>query len=249
MSESVAENRLTKLELMEIVEGLVAGSRIAKAKLWNPYDRIVNDPSYKVRISAPSGGYGPPDLIPDMPLKDVPSLKLRGWGLQKSGDAPVTEEAYQRERERRRTEYVIWGASQLKTFAAGNCSIFAAVALGLLATPGALDRLAGTDLVVEQFNFSSSDGHAFLVVNRSGGRTNADGRLLIDPSSWGSAAFVIDAWYARQRQSSPGSRAVKDVTDTESPFYDPNFQAFLENESFLIPTSFTYQFLSGVPRQ
>jgi hypothetical protein len=248
MSESTLESRLTKRELMDIIEGLVAESRIAKAKLWNPYDRIVNDNAYKAKISARSEGYGPPDLIPEIPLKDVSFVKRRAWNLESSGSGEVTEEAYQKERERRRADYVKWGATQLKSFAAGNCSIFASVTLGLLATQEALEKLAAADMVVEQFNFSSADGHAFLVVNRTGGRTNDSGRL-IDASSWGSGAFVVDAWYARQRQTSPGSRAVKDVTDTASPYYDEDFMTFLRNESFLTPTSFTYKFLADLPRQ
>ena len=35
------DDRLSKAELMDLIEELVTGSGIRKAKLWNPYDEII----------------------------------------------------------------------------------------------------------------------------------------------------------------------------------------------------------------
>jgi hypothetical protein len=91
--------------------------------------------------------------------------------------------------------------------------------------------------VVELFGFKSSDGHAFLVVDRKDG-------VLSRPATWGSDAFVIDQWFARQRKEKPGSYAVKDVTGTEGDkYYDPFFNEFI-SVPMRGPTAFTHALLS-----
>jgi hypothetical protein len=245
-----AEDRLTKRDLMDLIEGVISKSRIRTAKLWNPYDDIVGDSAFKAKISAKSSGDGPPDLIPDVAFKNLSTIQLRSWGLEvrdTSGGTTVTEDVFLGERDRRRVSYVQWGAKWLKIFTSGNCSIFASVTLALLASDDVLTQLP-SGIVIEQMNFASSDGHAFLVVNRSGGKTNEKGQLC-DPTSWGPDAFVVDAWYANQLQTSPGKNAVKNITGKSGDaYYDETFLNFLHQYAIRTPTAFSYPFLAKVTK-
>lgn len=183
-----------------------------------------------------------PATVPDT-IASLVSLGLvekREFGLEKADEgssvATMTEEDFQQERERRRRAYVRWGKDNLGTFVSGNCSYFAAVTVGLLAGESGL-RALPEDAVVELFGFSSSDGHAFLVVNRSGG-------VLGRPATWGAGAFVIDQWFARQRKGTPGSYAVKDVTGKEGDkYYDAFFNTFITT-AMRGPTKFTHKLLA-----
>lgn len=231
-----------KLKLMDAVQDLIAGHRIARAKVWNPYESLTKDNVDVLTIKAVPGSLTQPAPIPDT-IASLASLSLverRKFGLEQAGErATVTtmsEREFQDERERRRRAYVRWGKGETRTFLSGNCSYFAGVTLGLLASEDGL-KVLPRDAVVELFGFSSSDGHAFLVVNREDG-------TLSQPTTWGPDAFVIDQWFARQRRGEPGSYAVKDVTGgTDHKYFDPFFNAFIST-AMRGPTKFTYDLLA-----
>lgn len=255
------DDQLSKRDLMDLIEGLVTDSGIRKAKLWNPYDEIISggaktlsveDEYFKKAIKAPDNQEMPPGLIPDVAFSSTTRVQLGSWGLvlqESSGNVSLGEDAFEKEKGRRRTVYLQWGRERLKIFKAGNCSIFAAVTLGLLSGEKALGKLPGS-IVIEQFNFVSSDGHAFLVVNRSGGTKTPKGTLT-DPASWGPDAFVIDAWYANQKREKldrAGTTAVKNVTGKDGDaYYDKAFLDWLKQYAFRVPTAFTYKIMAAVP--
>lgn len=231
-----------KLKLMDAVQNLIAGHRIARAKVWNPYEALTKDGVDVRTIKAVPGSLTQPAPIPDT-IASLASLGLverRMFGLEKAdvGQTVTTmsEGDFQAEREKRRRAYVRWGKGETATFLSGNCSYFAAVTVGLLASENGLQVLP-RDAVVELFGFSSSDGHAFLVVNREDG-------VLSQPTTWGPDAFVIDQWFARQRRGEPGSFAVKDVTGgTDDKYFDPFFNTFIST-TMRGPTKFTYDLLA-----
>lgn len=231
-----------KLKLMDAVQNLIAGHRIARARVWNPYEALTRDNVEVRTIKAEPGPLTQPAPIPDT-IASVDSLGLverRKFGLEKAGVGgtviTMSEGEFQAEREKRRRAYVRWGKGETATFLSGNCSYFAAVTLGLLASENGL-KVLPRDAVVELFGFSSSDGHAFLVVNRKDG-------VLSQPTTWGPDAFVIDQWFARQRRGEPGSFAVKDVTGEKGGKYvDPFFTTFISTP-MRGPTKFTYDVLA-----
>lgn len=231
----------TKRDLMDAVQDLIKGSRIVKAKVWNPYEDVATDGVVISTIKATPGTPGLPATIPDtiVSYASMGMVDRRTFGLEKAETGKPTgmsEEEFRAERERRRRAYVRWGVAEVSTFAAGNCSCYAAVTLGLLASEAGLAVLP-RDAVVELFGFKSSDGHAFLVVNRKGGE-------LAKPATWGPDAFVIDQWFARQRKETPGSYAVKDVTGKEGDkYYDAFFNKFI-SVAMRGPTAFTHALLS-----
>lgn len=234
-----AERYARKLALMDAVQSLIGQSRVATAKLWNPY-RELTEVDMKT-ITAPPGNVTLPATIPDT-ITSIGSLgrvERRKFGLEKAeSDAATTmsEAEFQAERERRRRAYVRWGKEQVQGFFSGNCSWFAAVTLGLLGSGEGL-RALPADAVVELFGFSASDGHAFLVVNRRRGD-------LDNPASWGPDAFAVDQWFARQRAEAPGRYAVKDVTGkVGDKYFDAAFNTFI-SVPMRGPTSFTHGLLS-----
>jgi hypothetical protein len=84
-------------------------------------------------------------------------------------------------------------------------------------------------------------------VNLAQDQTKPNGSLY-DATSWGPGAFVVDAWYANQKQEKPGSNAVKNVTGQDGdPYYDKKFLQRLSQFSFRRPTAFTYTFVASVP--
>lgn len=252
MSENVSEKTVEppkderyarKLALMDAVQKLIADSRIVKALVWNPYEDLTRGNVEWKSIKAVPGEVTLPATIPDT-IPSLASLKLverRKFGLEKADEreavTTMTEEDFQAERDRRKRAYVRWGKDQVGTFVSGNCSYFAAVTVGLLASEKGLEVLP-RDAVVELFGFSSSDGHAFLVVNRNGGE-------LGKPATWGPDAFVIDQWFARQRRGTPGSYAVKDVTGKAGDkYFDAAFNAFITT-AMRGPSAFTHALLSN----
>lgn len=228
-----------KLALMDAVQSLIEHSRVATAKLWNPYKELTDVDV--TTIKAPPAEVPLPATIPDTvtSIGSLNRLERRKFGLEKAeSDAPTTvsDGEFEAERERRRREYVQWGKDHVRGFFSGNCSWFAAVTLGLLASGEGLTALPA-DAVVELFGFSSSDGHAFLVVNRRGGD-------LDKPATWGPDAFAVDQWFARQRAGTPGRYAVKDVTGKAGDkYFDAAFNTFI-SVPMRGPTSFTHGLLS-----
>jgi hypothetical protein len=242
VTESVPE-KPTKQDLMDAVQRLIASSRIVRAKVWNPYEELTRGNVDPKTIKAEPGSVTLPATIPDTipSIASLGRIERRKFGLEQAGEGStvisMSEEDFQKERERRRRAYVRWGKDNLGRFVSGNCSYFAAVTLGLLAGEDGL-RVLPEDTVVELFGFAASDGHAFLVVDR-----DRDGGELGRPATWGPRAFAIDQWFARQRAGTPGSYAVKDVTGAEGEYVDPDFNRFV-TQAMRGPTRFTHALLA-----
>src|SRR5438105_80466 len=109
------DGQLTKRDLMDLIEGLVTDSGIRKAKLWNPYDEIIGggaktlsgeDETFKKSIKASDNQEMPPSLIPDVAFSSTTRVQLGSWGLvlhESSGNVSLGEEAFEKEKGRRRT--------------------------------------------------------------------------------------------------------------------------------------------------
>lgn len=107
-----------------------------------------------------------------------------------------------------------------KTPAIGTCLDICCLAVALLGSQfRALFNPTSTIEVVLMATMGEA-AHALIVVDRA-----QDGTLS-DHATWGPNAFVVDQWYALQRNGLPGSRAVKDI-DPNGAFYDPSFIPFL----------------------
>jgi len=239
---------VTKRDVMDAIqEAITKHSRLSVAKLWNPYEYLATDGVKKATIEAPKEKSldVPETITDDVVISTLTRQQALAYGLRKAeSPAEVTAEQLEKERDRRRVAYVRFGTERLGSFAAGNCSFFAAATLGLLSSR--VSALLPKDAYVELFGFWSADGHAFLVVNRAGGLDNVGmgTGTVADPASWGAGCFVIDQWYARQLQETPGCYAVKDVTGTEGDkYYDPAFIKFI-SVRMRAPTRFSYGLLA-----
>jgi hypothetical protein len=128
--------------------------------------------------------------------------------------------------------YLQWCRTNYPSFKGGNCTYIAGVTVGWLAGNTGLIPAGAR---VEQFNLSSGgQGHAFVVIGRA--KDSDPGKL----ASWGSDWFIIDQWYARQRVTPPGTKAVKDFTPA-SDFYDSGFEKFITEGVITKGPSFTIE--------
>jgi hypothetical protein len=113
------------------------------------------------------------------------------------------------------------------------CYDFSGVVIGALRSAQAL-RLAAanpgiTRLELFHAGIEKESDHAFVVVNRSPVSSPTDLK------TWGDDAFIIDAWYAAQRDTAEkaGSCPVKDIT-SGSEFFDPDYLKWLASEPLTV---------------
>ena len=173
--------------LAERVQQAVAGSRLARGNAY-----VLNATG-----GASDGGPGvkPPSVL--VARYDYDKLKLLP-------EEHLKKEPNLEQREAAFSQYLKWGTEQLKKKDPfiGQCDDFAAATIAMLRAVMRLPEPPSVELCGAKFTIAS--GHAFVVVGRNG---IGD---VTDPSTWPAGAFVVDQWYAVQRQSE-GVNAVKTV--------------------------------------
>src|SRR5260370_37184741 len=184
-------NPAAKIEFMEAVQGATEQTGLSTAKVWNPWTSVLDERVSTKDVVAAVGSVAVPDVIADgRTFTSLRGVEKIAFGSAARLDGPVTASNFGEARQRLRRAYLEVGAASYKKLAGANCTLFACSAIGLLADQVGLVP-PGT--VVELFNLlGASSGHAYVVVNRTGGTTE-------DPATFGPDAFIIDQWYARHR--------------------------------------------------
>ncbi|NUW32998.1 hypothetical protein HTZ77_16365 [Nonomuraea sp. SMC257] len=217
MSESPSHSANPRMERMQRVQTAIEKTRMATAKLWNPWETVVEKGVEINKIKAPAGGGQVPETIPpSRAFTDYGSLKLRLLAKSVDIDTP-TAQNFADIALKLKDKYVEVGRTNYRTLDSANCTLFACCVLGMLADDS---RLLGKGVKVELFNLVEStgaSGHAYVVVGRADGDPQ-------DVDSYGHDCFFIDVWYARQRRTEPGTRSVKAATpDDAAGFWDETF--------------------------
>ncbi|WP_326559029.1 hypothetical protein [Micromonospora sp. NBC_01796] len=215
MTEAVHTVVKTKAQIMAGVEEAISSSVLASVVVANPWNTLNQN-----NLVTQSGytAWAPSLVGPGAQLKPLGAQIKLGLdpGLRDKTDAEI---------------YAAMGKAYLRV---GKERLLAAkkgVCLGtcvdicclVVAHLGSMFRELFNPTSTIEVCFMATPGeasHALIVVDR------AQGSALGDHSTWGPDAFVIDQWYALQRNSAPGSRAVKNV-DPQGDFYDPGFIPFL----------------------
>lgn len=215
---------LSKIEVMRKLQDALSETAIVKAKIWNPWDDACEEGIDLKEIQGKPELTAAPTTIPEdatfqgLKLVTKSAYVARYRELSKSMDVDLTAQTFDGAKILLKTGYLQWGRSNWRVVTGGNCTYLAGVTIGFLSDNS---KLVPEGATVEQFNLlARGEGHAFVVIGRDPQSTPA---IL---ATWGDKCFIVDQWYARQRVTSPGIFAVKDLTEG-SPFYDPAFLKFI----------------------
>ncbi|MBN6056814.1 hypothetical protein JYK22_33110, partial [Nonomuraea sp. RK-328] len=217
MSENPSHPANPRLERMQNVQAAIEKTKMATAKLWNPWETVVEVGVDINKIKTPAGGGQVPETIPlGRTFADYGGVKLKL--LAKSVDVETpTEQNFADIALKLKDKYVEVGRTNYRALTGANCTLFACCVIGMLANE---PQLLGKGVKVELFSLIEStgaSGHAYVVV----GRADCDPQ---DVDNYGPDCFFIDVWYARQRRTEPGIRAVKAATqDNAAGFWDEHF--------------------------
>jgi hypothetical protein len=228
-----------KVAAMTALQQALAETRIATAKVWNPWAEVCETGIDRTEIQGTPGLTAAPQTIPeDQTFASFTGAQKRVYAgrmrqLAKDFELELTEDTLATAKLLMKTEYLQWGRANWKGFAGGNCTAFAGVTAGFLAENM---KLVPSGATVEQFNLSEGgQGHAFLVIGRD--PSSKPGT----PATWGDKCFIVDQWYARQRVSAPGKYAVKDSVGSTSDFSDEAFWKFLSTGRISRGPAYTYE--------
>ena len=233
---------LSKAEVMRKLQEALSETAIVKAKIWNPWDDACEEGIDLKEVQGVANLTAAPTTIPedtrfgDLKLVTKAAYVARYRELSKSMDVNLTAETFDSARLLLKTGYLQWGRANWRGVTGGNCTYFAGVTIGFLSDNS---KLVPEGATVEQFNLlARGEGHAFVVIGRDPQSTSAT------LATWGKRCFIVDQWYARQRRTSPGIFAVKDL-EQDSPFYDAAFLKFIrEGGTISRGPAFSYQELT-----
>ncbi|MCW2882030.1 MAG: hypothetical protein JWQ95_6130 [Sphaerisporangium sp.] len=221
---------------MSAVQAAIAKTKMATAKLWNPWPQVLGDDVDIRTLKVAAGGGSVPEIIPDgQRFSELKAVHLARMGTEAGLGEPVTEATFSEAREKLRHKYVATGRANYRGLVSANCTLFACCVIGMLADQ---PKLLGSGVKVELLNFldtTGGGGHAYVVVGRAEGDVKKIG-------SYGPDCFFIDQWYARHQSSALGARGVKDATPGQesNPFWDLDFYAFMDDETFpVVKLTFT----------
>ena len=93
----------------------------------------------------------------------------------------------------------------------GVCETFAVAAALLVCKLWATKKITLREVEVVALHGAGASGHVFLICNYSG--EVGQPVPFSDPGHLGNDWFVVDPWYAHQKDSSPGNLSVKTATD------------------------------------
>lgn len=232
-----------KLDTMAALQTALSKTAIATAKIWNPWDDACEKGVNLDEICGKPDLTAAPTTIPeDATFTTYGMVKLRGFEgrfreLSKPAEVSLTEKTFDQAKTLLKKGYLQWARMNWRGVKGGNCTYLAGVVIGFLSENA---QLVPSGATVEQFNLEEAgQGHAFVVIGREPSSKPAD------LSTWGSACFVVDQWYARQRITSPGTNAVKEIADTTSSYYHADFVKFLKSGGKIYRgPAYTYQELT-----
>ncbi|MEU9889706.1 hypothetical protein [Sphaerisporangium sp. NPDC051011] len=227
MSENTHIVVRSKNDQMSAVHIAINKTKMATAKVWNPWTSVCESGVNIDSIKTAAGGGQVPEIIRDeQTISDIKPVVLRSLGSDLGFNEPVNQSTFEEARKRARNKYVSVGRANYRSLASGNCTLFACCVIGMLAAQPAL---LGPGVKVELLNLVDTEGgsgHAYVVVGRAEGDVK-------DIGGYGPDCFFIDQWYARQRRTDPGIRGVKDATQgvEGNPFWDPAFVPFISHNT------------------
>lgn len=238
----MAENSFANAKQLRMaaVQEALKRTKMVTAKVWNPWPDGVADKDVDLAaITAPVGSSSVPEVLPDNQVfSELKRAQLISLGAAAGLGGAVTAENLAEAKKALRKKYVQVGRANYRSLESANCTLFACCVIGMLADQ---PNLLGRDVKVELLNLPDlgGGGHAYVVV----GRADGDYKNL---KTYGQDCFVIDIWYARQQSKAPGTSPVKDLSpDSDSPFWDLNFYAFLDDGyNFLHKYTFVSQELA-----
>jgi hypothetical protein len=232
-------NSAAKLKLMDAIQGAIDKTGLATAKVWNPWNSVLDEQVSTKEVVASVGSSAVPDVISDSrQFASLRGVEKTAFGTAAQLGGPVTPDNFADAKKRLRRAYLQVGAASYKNLAGANCTLFACAVIGMLADQAAIIPDGTT---VELLNLlGAGSGHAYVVINRTGG-------TLEDPATYGPDAFLVDQWYARQQFTDQGKLGVKDPRILgHSRYADLNFYAWISDEpKIAVRLLFTKDDLAG----
>ncbi|MEO3808258.1 hypothetical protein ABGB17_04580 [Sphaerisporangium sp. B11E5] len=214
-----------KQQRMAAVTAAVGKTSMVTAKVWNPWDHVMETGVTTAELQANAVRGLVPDIIHDSDtFASIKPVLRSHYGAEAGLDGPLTEANFAEAKAALRKKYVRAGCRQYKNLPSGNCTLFACCVIGMLADQ---PDLLGPGVKVELVNLvdrKGGEGHAYVMVNRAPGDVKV-------AKSHGPDCFFVDIWYARQQRTVPGTNAVKDITPVDTsanPFWDFDFSAFID---------------------
>ncbi|MFK3982176.1 hypothetical protein ACI2K4_17580 [Micromonospora sp. NPDC050397] len=225
MTEAVHTVRKTKTQIMADVQAAVDASPLATVVVANPWGILDQK---NLVTQAGHNAWAPILMGPG--AQGAPLTNQLKLALDVSLRNKTDQEIYAALAE----VYVRTGNERLlaaaKRPAVGTCLDICCLLVALLG--GRFRELFNPTSTIEVVLMTTvgQAPHAFVVVDRLPTST------LSNHTTWGPDAFVIDQWYALQRNSAPGSQAVKDL-DPNGDRHDADFISFLTGSRLAKPAT------------
>jgi hypothetical protein len=215
MTDAVHNAAKTKAQIMADVQAAVTASVLTtKVLVANPWPNLNQK---NLVMKAGYFAWAPDTLGPGEQQKPIPDQAKVTLPAAIRGLSDTDIYAA------RRKTYLSEGGQRLlaagKTSSYGTCLDISCLVVTLLGSTFRTLFRSTSVLEVCTMTTAGQSAHVLVVVNR------APGSKLSDSTTWGTEAFIVDQWYALQRNTPRGAQAVKDL-DPTSPFYDQEFIDF-----------------------